>query len=315
MSMSHVRSARLGSLTLARSSISARLASGCGSPGPGLAKHADPYRAIDRQADPAQFVDILESRGRAPSQVRLRRRFLRFAGLRPGWEVLEVGSGTGVLCRDLARMVGARGHVIGVDPSRVFVAAARRLAREDGLGRRIDFRVGDGARLRLPADRFDCALAVTVLLHVHDPAAIVAELVRVTRPGGVVGLQDQDLGTLVLDHPDRALTRRIVDGVARRNYVEPLSGRTLMRRLVEQGLTRVRLRTDVYQDTSYEPFTRGLIERRARHAVEFGIVAARAAARWVAEVERSVAEGRFFLTLNFYGAVGVKPAPRGGSSP
>ncbi len=268
---------------------------------------ADPYRAIDHQADPAQFVDILESRGRAPSQVRLRRRFLRFTGIRPGWDVLEVGSGTGVLCRDLARLVGPRGRVVGVEPSRVFVAAARRLARGDRLGRRIAFRVGDGTALRLPADGFDCALAVTVLLHVPDPAAIVSELVRVTRPGGVVGLQDQDLGTLVLDHPDRALTRRIVDGVARRNYVEPLSGRTLMRRLAEQGLTRLRLRTDVYQDTTYEPFTRGLIERRAKNAVEFGIVDARAAARWVAEVERSVAERRFFLTLNFYGAVGVKP--------
>jgi ubiquinone/menaquinone biosynthesis C-methylase UbiE len=275
--------------------------------------HADPYRAIDRQPDPAQFVEILESRGRAPSQARLRRRFLGFAGVRSGWDVLEVGSGTGVLCRDLARLVGPRGRVTGVEPSRVFVAAARELAREDGLARRIAFRVGDGTALRFPANRFDGALAVTVLLHVLDPSAIVGELVRVTRPGGIVGLQDQDLGSLVFDHPDPALTRRIVEGVQRRNYVEPLSGRTLLRRLVEHGLTRVRLRTDVYQDTTYEPFTRGLIERRARHAVEFGIVSARTAARWVAEVERSVAAGSFFLTLNFYGAVGVKPAARGGS--
>ena len=79
----------------------------------GNAGQNDPYRAIDSQPDPEMFTGILESRGKAPSQIRLRRGFLRFAGIRPGWDVLEVGCGTGVLCRDLARMVGPRGHVTG----------------------------------------------------------------------------------------------------------------------------------------------------------------------------------------------------------
>jgi hypothetical protein len=51
----------------------------------------------------------------------------------------------------------------------------------------------------------------------------------------------------VLDHPDRALTRLIFEGVAARMYPEPHSGRTLVRRLVELGLEEVRLLADVYQ--------------------------------------------------------------------
>src|SRR3990172_5228057 len=97
----------------------------------------DPYRAIDSQPDPEMFTGILESRGKAPSQIRLRPGFLRFAGIRRGWGGREVGCGTGVLCRDLARMVGPRGHVTGVEPSRVFTQAARRLPRAEGLGGRI----------------------------------------------------------------------------------------------------------------------------------------------------------------------------------
>jgi len=275
--------------------------------------HADPYRAIDRQPDPEQYATFLEARGSTPSQVRLRRRFLRFCGIRPGWRVLEVGSGTGVLSRDVAAMVGRRGRVVGVDPSRVFVSAARRLAREHGLDGRVHFRVGDGARLRVPANRFDCALAVTVLLHVPNAGAIVRELARVTKPGGVVGVQDQDLGSLVLDHPDRALTRRILDGVAARTVVEPWSGRTLVGQLIEAGLARVRLITDVFQDTTLTPFTRSMLERRAENAVRFGLTSARGAARWLEAIERLAAERRFVFTLNFYGATGIKPASSGGS--
>jgi SAM-dependent methyltransferase len=189
----------------------------------------------------------------------------------------------------------------------VLLAAARRRAREEGLDRRLDFRLGDATALPLRSGRFDCALAVTVLLHVPRPDAMLRELVRVTRPGGVVALQDQDFGTQVLDHPDRELTRRIFEGVTARLYAEPLSGRTLVRRLVELGLERVRLLADVYQTRRLDPFARSLLERRAAGAVEFGLVGARHAARWLAEIERADAAGHFFFTFNYYGVAGTRP--------
>ena len=68
---------------------------------------------------------MMETRGRSPSQVRLRRRFLRFCRIAAGWRVVEVGSGSGVVARDVAALVGPRGHVTGVDRSRVLLAAAR----------------------------------------------------------------------------------------------------------------------------------------------------------------------------------------------
>jgi hypothetical protein len=126
-------------------------------------------------------------------------------------------------------------------------------------------------------------------------------------------VQDQDLGALVLDHPDRALTRRILEGVAARTIVDPWSGRTLVGQLVTAGLTRVRLCTDVFQDTTLTPFSRSMLERRAENAVRFGLVSRRAASRWLETIERLAMEGRFVMTLNFYGAVGIKPALRGGT--
>jgi SAM-dependent methyltransferase len=272
--------------------------------------HPDPYRDVDAQPDPAQMGASLEARGRTPGHRRLLERFLAFAGIRPGATVLEVGCGTGVVLRQLAALVGPRGRVVGVDPSRAFLQAAARILRDQPLRRRITLRVGDGARLPFPEDRFDATLAVTVLLHVADPLAVVKEMARVTRPEGRVAVQDQDFGTVALTHPDRALTERILGGVAGHLYEEPWSGRRLPGLLLSAGLQRPRLLTSVYQDTTLEPWTKSFLERRAENAVRFGIVEAPTAQRWLDALTALVAAGAFVLTINYYGAVGVKPGAK-----
>jgi ubiquinone/menaquinone biosynthesis C-methylase UbiE len=272
--------------------------------------HPDPYRNVDAQPDPAQLVAALEARSRTASHVRLVRRFLGFARIGAGHTVLEVGCGTGAVLRELAARVGRQGRVVGVDTSRTLIAAARRLLRDHPYRRRLALRVADGTRLPFTEDRFDAAVAVTVLLHVADPLAVVKEMTRVVRPGGVVAVQDQDFGTVALSHPDRALTERIMMGVATRVYEEPWSGRRLPLLLRAAGLERVGLLTDVYQDTRLEPYTKSFLERRAENAVRFGIIEAPTAERWLDAITALVAEGGFVLTLNFYGVAGRKPSTR-----
>ena len=249
----------------------------------------------------------LEARGRTPAQARLRRRFLKFVPVKARDRVLEVGCGTGVVVRDLAAMVGRRGEVVGVDASRRLLERARALCRETARATRVALRVADGARLPFAAGRFDAALAITVILHVADPLRVAREMARVTRPGGRVGLQDQDFGVVAVTHPDRALTERIMRGVAERVYEEPHSGRRLPGLLRAAGLADVRLLTDVYQDTTLEPWTKTFLERRAERAVRFGIVNVATAERWLDGFTEVVAADAFVLTLNYYGAVGVRP--------
>ena len=278
--------------------------------------HVDPYREIDAQPDPVRIIESLEQRGRTPAQARMRRRFLRFIPVRPGNEVLEVGCGTGVIVRDLGGMVGPRGRVLGVDVSRAAIEGARRFARVHPAARRMSFRVADGAKLPFRAGQFDVTLAVTVMLHVPDPLAVVTEMAKVTRPGGRVALQDQDFGTVVLEHPDRALTARILDGVVDRLYAEPHSGRRLPGLLRTAGLADVRLLADLYQDTALTPYTQTFLGRRAENAVRFGIVDEHEAQRWLDGVSEQHARGAFVFTMNYYGAVGTKPAgPRSASRP
>jgi len=267
----------------------------------------DPWRAVDSQTNIAEMAAGLESRGRTPAQARLRRRFLRFVPVRAGDRVLEVGCGTGVVVRDLVSLVGRRGDVVGVDRSRLLLDRARQLCREAAGHARIALRRADGARLPFAASRFDAALAITVILHVADPLAVVREMARVTRPGGRVGVQDQDFGVVAVTHPDRELTDRIMRGVAEHIYAEPHSGRRLPGLLRAAGLEGTRLLTDVYQDTTLEPWTKSFLERRAERAVRFRLVDAATAQRWLDGFTAVVARGAFVLTLNYYGAVGVKP--------
>lgn len=268
--------------------------------------HPDAYREIDRSADPAALVASLETRGRDAAQRRMRHGFLRAIPVRRRDTVLEVGCGTGVILRDLIPLVGAGGRVAGIDPSRAVLAAARRLCRGTG----INLRHADGAKLPFKDDGFDVTLAVTVLLHVADPAAVVSEMARVTRPGGRVAVQDQDFGTMALAHPDRALTDRILDGVVNHIYEEPYSGRRLPAVLHAAGLERIRLRTDVYQETSLTEYTNAFLGRRAENAVRFGIVDTAEAERWLDGITAYAEAGTFVFTVNYYGAVGLKPPAR-----
>ncbi len=93
--------------------------------------------------------------------------------------VLDAGCGTGALSEALTARAPAL-RITGIDPSAAFVAAAQAslpLAR---------FRTGDIQALDLPDGSQDAALALLVLQFVPDPGAAVAEMARVTRPGGLV---------------------------------------------------------------------------------------------------------------------------------
>jgi ubiquinone/menaquinone biosynthesis C-methylase UbiE len=112
------------------------------------------------------------------------------AHVRPGMSVLDCGCGPGSITVDLAAFV-APGRVTGidVDPARIELATALAKARD---ARNVAFRLGDPHALTFPDASFDSVLLHAVLYHLDDPKKALAEVRRVLKPGGFVGVRDVD---------------------------------------------------------------------------------------------------------------------------
>ena len=94
------------------------------------------------------------------------------------------------------------GKLTATPLSPALAEAARRLAREEGLADRVEFRAGDTRSLDLPDGRFDVVVAHTLVSHVDNPLAVIKEAARVVKPGGMVGIFDGDYASLTFSHED-----------------------------------------------------------------------------------------------------------------
>jgi len=103
-------------------------------------------------------VAILEARGHAIGYLQMVRALIEVAELRSGEAVLEVGCGSGVLARWLARRTAGRNRITGVDINPYLLGEAKALARQHGLEGTIEFRDGDAqaCRFRTTALRSRC---------------------------------------------------------------------------------------------------------------------------------------------------------------
>lgn len=107
----------------------------------------------------------------------------RFESVR---ELLDVGTGVGHWARALSCVLPTEARITGVDREPVWVEKANESAASWGPAGRYRCVAGDMHALPFADESFDCVTCQTVLIHSADPARALAEMVRVTRPGGLV---------------------------------------------------------------------------------------------------------------------------------
>jgi ubiquinone/menaquinone biosynthesis C-methylase UbiE len=245
---------------------------------------ADTERARDLAAR-------LERRAKAEDEVAARDIYLGLLDIAAGEHVLDVGCGSGAVTREIAKRVGPGGLAVGLDPSPALLAVARDLARESGVGDRVEFREGNALRLPFPERSFDAVVCVTVLSHVPRGEAAIPEMVRVLRPGGRLGVFDLDTDMTAFTHPDRALTRRIVVAASDATAVDGWLVRQLPLLFQRAGLVDVRARGFFPLETDLRSFYASMADRCAEVAIKAGVVTESEGRAWLDAFHEQGAQG------------------------
>ncbi len=250
-------------------------------------------------------VAILESRGRAAGYRQMLRNLIDETQLRPGETVLDVGCGTGVVDRWLAHYSGGENRIIGVDINRFLLQEAMALARKEGLEGQIDFREGSGEALPFPDSSFDVTMSVTVIEEV-DADRMLAELVRVTKPGGRVAVIARAMDVpFLMNVPLQPELKAKVDvpgalgGVEQRGCADA----SLYQRFHQAGLTQLKMfpQLPAFDNTTPNFLQFMLDSLVARLSQE-------EARQWRAARAQAEAEGTFFMTWPHHCAVGTMPS-------
>jgi SAM-dependent methyltransferase len=227
--------------------------------------------------------------------------------LRPGMAVLDVGCGPGIDTVELARLVGG-GATVGIDRDPEMVRRADVRAVEAGMAAWVEHHQGDAAALPFANDSFDAVRCERLLQHVADPANVLAEMVRVARPGGRVVALDTDWGSHSVDGPSVPTERALARTLAETSLTNGYSGRRLYGLMKAAGLSGVTVESIALSFTDYSfwrMITRqDVVEGEAELA---GLVDAGALGRWREEMVQKDEQATFFASVNMVLVCGSKP--------
>jgi SAM-dependent methyltransferase len=244
-------------------------------------------------------VASLETRGLHTGYSVVVRQVLEEAQLQPGETVLDVGCGSGVLDRWLAKRTGMANRIVAVDIHRTLLREAAALAEKEGLGGVIEFRQGNAESLPFPDNHFDVVMSATVM-ELLDADRMLHELVRVTRPGGrvVVVVRAVDMPSFV-NLPLRAALKARVEALPNGTAgARGCADASLYQRFREVGLHDIKR---LPQLATYDS-----AQAHSFHERVWAALGPEERQEWHTAVAQAEASGGFFVALPFHCAVGTK---------
>lgn len=254
------------------------------------------FTTVDDTKDVSWFIAFSDRANALPDYLGVRQSLIAELGSLAGKEVLDVGCGAGDNTRELAALVGPSGRVVGVDLSESMLAEARR------RGGTVEFGYGDMHALPFPDESFDRVRVKLTRQHSPDLDAADDELVRVLRPGGRLAAFDLDFETLMVDHPDKATTRKIAQYWAD-HHRQSWCARQMTRRFAARGLTDVTVVPHTVRMTFdfFLPAMDGVLSE----AVTSGALDV-SADEWWQPLKEAEADGHFFSAITGYVAAGTR---------
>lgn len=262
------------------------------------------YRDVDAAHDPATLSRELDGIASVATLAAAKQRSLELLELRPGGAVLDVGCGNGPELSDLARIVGSSGRVVGLDRSAALITVAEaRGLRECGP---IELIVDDAHRLPFEDAEFDACRADRTLQHLERPDAALAEMARVTRPGGRVVATEVRWG-LVAPALDESITSSVLQAMATVTERRDWLGILLPVMFEMAGFADVKLVDQGDRLTDFEELVRCTnLHWSVEEAIRKGLSAERAS-DWTGSLRERVERGEAYAQLAVVHVVGSRP--------
>lgn len=252
------------------------------------------------------MAEYFETRSQYKDQKKINNILKNLINPKDGEKILDVGCGTGILTRLIATSLFPNGSIRGIDISKHFIDLAHNYIQDLKYGSVIKFDVGDAEKLPYPNEHFDAAYAARVLLYIINPHQAVKELKRVVKNKGRIVLADWDFDTLVIDHSDRQITRKIIHWRTDNKDGNNWSGRQLFRLLKEQNLEDIVIEPVVTIAIDEDNSLTQSIFNAASGALEARVITSIQFESWITELKKKLLEGNFFASIGYFLVKGIK---------
>jgi SAM-dependent methyltransferase len=191
-------------------------------------------------------------------------------------------------------------------PAAPGAAEATRRAQQAGVAGWISHLRADATALPFPAGSFDASRGERLFQHLLQPERALAEMIRVTKPGGWVVVFDADWGSLSVDTDEVDIERRLARVRGDRYLHNGYVGRRLYLLFTAQGLGDLTIEVLPVYLTAYQTARHAMVfDGVEREALRAGVITQEELDRWHASLESAAATGRFFCSM-----VGVLVAGR-----
>lgn len=212
---------------------------------------------------------------------------LRRAGIKEGMSCLDVGCGGGDVTLELARLVGPQGRVVGIDMDSVKLSLAQQDATQEHLAN-VEFHLRNATALDVDSV-YDLVYARFLLTHLPERQVVVRQMVRATKPGGVIVLEDLNHEAIVCYPPCAALDRyiKLYNQVASLKGADPEVGPKLPELLRQAGgqAIQVQVVQPSFLDGDAKRIHQITLENISEAVIAGGLASAAEVASSIAELE------------------------------
>ena len=224
-----------------------------------------------------------------------------------GDTVLDLGCGPGMDTIPLANIVGDRGRVVGVDLDADMLKEADRYAIQAGVGHIATHQQSSVSALPYADHTFDaCRMErlLQVLPATVPMSLVLAEAVRVLKPGAAIVAVDTDWGSVSVDAEDSVLERTLMTFFAEHMRPNGFAGRQLYRHFKEQGLSQVEAEVFALQHREFAqtPFGDWLCDA----ALAQQRITLSQAQAWKSQLQRATEQGLFWSSVNMVVVSAIK---------